>query len=153
MRPSDERLDIADASVDLVTSSMVLSQFEHEPYDYLAHQAAERIGPPRPRDEKKLRPVLESLRGTLVAGQVERHLDEIARILAPDGRCFMSFELFHFDPAVDRWFMVREMHDALARITQRFRFDFDTAPAEDGVMRFENRGRHSLVHSFLLAPA
>ncbi len=145
-------LSIADGSVDLVTSAMLISQFDAEPYSYFARQAAIRLGLPDEREERRLRAESERLRSLLVATQIERHCDEIERILAPGGRCFMSFEVFHFDAGSGRWFLVEEMHRALAYLAGRFDFDFDAVPAGDSVGRFQGQGAVSLVHSFVLAP-
>ncbi len=145
-------MDIADASVDLVTSSMVVSQFEHEPYGYFSKQAAAVLGPPSPGEENRLSPAMEALRSTLLANQIERHLDEIERILAPGGHCFMAFEMFHVDDGTGRWFLVREMHGALAAIAGRFDFNFDILPQSDSVALFETPGGRSVVHRFVLEP-
>lgn len=145
-------LAIADGSVDLVTSSMLISQFDAEPYGYFSHQAAARFGLPDESEERRLRGESRRLRSLLLATQIERHCDEIERILAPGGRCFMSFEMFHFDAGSGRWFLVEEMHRALAYLAGRFDFDFDAVPASDNVGRFQGQGAVSLVHSFVLAP-
>ena len=145
-------MDIPDASVDLVTSSMVVSQFEHEPYGYFSKQAAAVLGPPAPGENKRLRPALETLRSTLLANQIERHLDEIERILAPGGHCFMAFEMFHVEDGTGRWFLVKEMLGALAAIDRRFDFNFDILPQSDSVALFETPGGRSVVHRFVLEP-
>ncbi len=145
-------LDVPDGSVDLVTSAMVVSQFEHEPYTYFSRQAATRLGRPSMEEEKRLRPALETLRDKLLLNQVERHCDEIGRMLAPEGRCFMSFELFQLDRRDGRWFLVKEMYEALKVLGQRFRFDFNVLSTEDAVTRFETGESASLVYAFLLAP-
>lgn len=145
-------MDIPDASVDLVTSSMVVSQFEHEPYEYFSKQAAAVLGPPSPGEKNRLRPAMEALRSTLLANQIERHLDEIERILAPGGHCFMAFEMFHVEEGTGRWFLVREMHGALAAIARRFDFNFDILPHSDSVALFETPGGRSVVQRFVLEP-
>lgn len=145
-------LDIPDGSIDLVTSSMLISQFESEPYAYFSRQAEARLGRMSLGEEDRLRPAMERLRSTLLAEQIRRHCDEIERILAPDGRCFMSFEMFHFDAGTGRWFLVREMHRALAYLADRFVFEFDVIGDGDSVCRFQNGDEGSLVYSFLLAP-
>ena len=145
-------MDIPDASVDLVTSSMVVSQFEHEPYGYFSKQAAAVLGSPSRGEENRLSPAMEALRSTLLANQIERHLDEIERILAPGGHCFMAFEMFHVEDGTGRWFLVSEMHGALAAIAGRFDFNFDILPQSDSVALFESPGGRSVVHRFVLEP-
>ncbi len=145
-------MDIPDASVDLVTSSMVVSQFEHEPYDYFSKQAASVLGPPAPGEEKRLHPAMETLRSTLLLNQIERHCDEIERILAPGGHCFMAFEMFHVEEGTGRWFLVKEMHGALAAIARRFDFNFDILPQSESVALFDTHRGRSVVYRFLLEP-
>ena len=145
-------LAIADASIDLVTSSMLISQFEHEPYRYFSHQAAKRLGPPAPGESRRLAPAMDALRTALLGDQIERHCDEIERILAPGGRCFMSFEAFQYSPAGGRWFLVAEMHAALARLARRFDFDFDLIGEADMVLRSHTAEHPALVYAFVLAP-
>ncbi len=147
-----DSLSIPDHSVDLVTSSMLVSQFEFEPYSYFARQALARLGPPDSSEDRRLRPALERLRSTLVADQFERHCDEIERILAPGGRCFMSFEMFHHDADAEGWFLVRDMHRALDTLAGRFNFDFDTIDERGSVIRFQTGRSGSVVYCFLLAP-
>lgn len=105
-------LGIDAASVDLTTSSMVVSQFEHEPCEYFSRRVADMLGPPTQNEERRLGPAMETLRTTLLSNQIEGHCDEIARILAPGGRCLMSFELFHLNRETGRWFLVDEMYGA-----------------------------------------
>jgi hypothetical protein len=146
-------LSVPERSADLVISTMVLSQFEHEPYNYFAQQAAARLGRPTPGEERRLKPALEGLRSLLLSTQIERHCDEIERILAPGGVCFVSFETFHFDPDLGRWFLVKEMHDAVAFLAQRFRFDFDLLGEGGGVVRYASGERRSIVNCFVLTRA
>lgn len=145
-------LGIPDRSIDLVVSSMVISQFEYEPYEFFAKQVAGRIGTPQPREEKKLSPALESLRSTLLVNSLEHHLDEIERIMAADGVCFMAFEMFHYDPMLEEWFLVKEMHQALGLIAERFRFDFSLLEDGDDLVTFDDGGHRSRVSCLVLRP-
>ena len=146
----DMRLNIADASIKLVTSSMLLSQFDHEPYEYFTRRVAAKLGPPSENEEKRLLPTMESLRKTLLTTQIERHCMEIKRMLAPGGRCYMSFEVFHTVPDSTNWFVVKGMADALEIVGRHFLFDFDIIPQEEMITRFATRGAPSLVFSFVL---
>jgi len=150
-------LAIADTSVDLVISSMLVSQFEHEPYGYFSKRVAELLGPPQAREEKRLASQLDRLRSTLLLAALERHCDEIARILTPTGACFMCFETFHYDPRQDRqpghWFLVREMHQAIDVLSRHFRFDFDLLAAKDYMIRYQPGTRKSIVSCFVLRPS
>ncbi len=150
LRNRRERLDIADGSIDLVTSSMLLSQFEHEPYDYFSRQVAARLGPPSAREENRLHRTLEKLKNDLLLNQIAAHCEEVARILAPDGRFFVAFELFHYDPARDAWFMVPEMHAALGRLAHHFNFDFAALPPADSIVTFKLGEASSVVQNFLM---
>lgn len=143
-------ISIPDSSVDLVTSSMVISQFEHEPYTYFSRQAAQVLGAPTTREEKRLRGALENLRSALVSTQVERHCKEIRRILAPEGRCYFSFEIFHRSAPGDQWFLVPEMHAAMRLLARYFDFTFDIIGEEQTVTKFEVGSGSSLVYSFVV---
>lgn len=142
---------IADASVQLVTSSMVVSQFDHEPYEYFSHCVADLLGPPTAKEEKQLLPLMKSLRATLLAKQVTRHCEEIKRILAPGGYCYVSFEMFHVVPAKPQWFLVEGMPTALDIMGRHFLFNFDILPQDRRMTRFQAGDTASLVFSFLLA--
>lgn len=145
------RLAIPDRSIDLVVSSMVISQFEHEPYDYFSKQAAALLGAPTAQEEVRLRPAMETLRRTLVQNQIAGHCDEIARILAPDGRCFLAFEVFHRAEDGGAWRLVEEMHGAVAALDRRFDFDIDGCPDLVGDTCFRTNGGRSVVYHLLLA--
>jgi hypothetical protein len=143
-------LDIADGSIDLVTSSMVMSQFDHEPYEYFSSQLAARLGPPSDREERRLAGALEILRSELVARQIEGHLDEIARIMARDGRFLAVFELFHRRASDGSWFLVRPMHAALEMLDERFDFDFGLLAPDESTMQLQLGGEPSVVQAFVL---
>ena len=129
---------------------MLLSQFEHEPYDYFSRQVAARLGPPSAREENRLHQTLEKLKNDLLLNQIAAHCEEVARILAPDGRFFVAFELFHYDPARDAWFMVPEMHAALGRLAHHFNFDFAALPPADSIVTFKLGEASSVVQNFLM---
>ncbi len=143
---------IAEESVDLVTSSMLVSQFEFEPYRYFSRQVADVLGRPTPRENRRLKPAIETLRSTLLANQLEGHCDEIERSLAPRGWCFMSFQMFHFDDRENRWFLVEEMHQALALLARRFRFDIDIVPEHGLATRYDGASGASVDFSLVLEP-
>jgi hypothetical protein len=152
VKGSRTKLNIPDHSVNLVISSMVLSQFEHEPYGYFSRQAVAQLGLPTALEEASVRPSMEKLRALLLSNQIEGHCAEIERILALDGRCFFAFELFHREADTPHWYLVREMHDALARLAQHFAFDCDGIPEPVVDLRFEAASGRSAVYHFLLAP-
>ena len=145
-------LGIADASVDLVTSSMLVSQFDHEPYDYFSRQVADVLGPPTAKEERRLEPAAQKLRSTLRANQLDGHCDEIERILAPGGYCFMSFEMFVLDAGASCWTLVGEMHEALGSLARRFSFAFDILPEHELFARFVGQKAASVVCSLVLQP-
>lgn len=144
------RTTIADSSVQLVTSSMVVSQFDHEPYDYFAHRSADMLGPPTAKEEQQLLPVMEALHEVLLRRQVEQHCEEIRRIMAPGGYCYMSFEMFHIVPASAQWFLVKGMTKALELVGRHFLFSFDIIPQHQLMTRFQTGDTPSLVLSFML---
>ena len=129
---------------------MLLSQFEYEPYEYFSKQVQSRLGTPAPAEEKRLRPSMEALRTTLLANQIDGHFDEIERMMAPDGRALVSFEMFHFDRNERRWFLVPQMHAALDTLAQRFDFDFGCAPGEEVGTHFATPTGRSVVCHYML---
>ncbi len=139
------RLSIDDASVDLVTSSMLVSQFAHEPYDFFSARTAERLGPPTPQQEARLLPAMEKLRSALFAHQVQRHLDEAQRILAAGGICYLSFEVFSTVPQSHQWFMVEGVPAVLKAAGDRFHFNFDLLPETELIVQFQATRRRSLT--------
>lgn len=144
-------LDIPDGSADLVVSSMVISQFEHEPYDYFARQAADLLGEPSPEVERRLHPAMEALRTTLLTKQVEGHCAEIDRILAPNGRCFVAFEMFYRGSGEAHWRLLDAMRDVLGVLGRYFVFDFEACPDPIFDRGFEGRDGRSVVYQSLLA--
>ncbi len=144
------RIGIADHSIDLIVSSMLMSQFELEPYGYFSKQAQARLGSPTKQEDSRLRPLMEALRTTLLSNQIEGHCDEIERIMATDGRAFVAFELFHYDRDSGRWYMVSQMHAALATLARRFDFDFDSDTEQAMDARFETPSGRSVVCHFVL---
>lgn len=144
------RMAITDGSVQLVTSSMLVSQFDHEPYQYFTRRAEDILGAPTSAEEDNLLPAAESLRAMLFTNQVERHCEEIVRLLAPEGRCYMSFEMFHIVPDSMRWFLVPSMARALDIVARHFFFDFDIIPERESITRFQSDGQESLVLSVVL---
>jgi hypothetical protein len=150
LRNHHEGLDIADGAIDLVTSSMLMSQFEHEPYEYFSNQAAARLGPPTERDERRLQRTFEKLKNDLLVNQIDAHCEEVARILAPEGRFFVSFEIFHYRPGTNSWFMVSEMHEALGRLARHFEFDFSAFAPEDSIVTLKLGEAPSVVQNFLM---
>lgn len=138
-------LDIPDGSIDLAISSMVVSQFLHEPYDYFTRQAEEALGTPTARENKRLLRQADDLKATLFKHSLEGHFAEIERVLAPEGQCFMAFELFHYDAEIAEWMLVEPMHETLKRIADRFRLDFDTTHDHDLYVRYSLPGTDSLL--------
>ncbi len=139
------RLSIDDASVDLVTSSMLVSQFAHEPYNFFASQTAERLGPPTPKQQTNLLPAMEKLRSALFTHQVQRHLDEIRRILSPGGMCYLSFEVFSTVPQSHQWFMVEGVPKVMEAAGNRFHFNFDMIPENKSIAQFPTHDGCSLT--------
>ena len=143
------QISVADASVELVTSPMVISQFDHEPYTYFSHRAADSLGQP---SQRELAPAMERLRSQLFSVQVERHCQGIVRMLAPGGVCYMSFELFHVVPRGVQWFLVQGVAKVLEVVRRYFLFRWDIIGEDQTLTRFQAEGEPSLVCSLVLEP-
>ena len=152
VRKPVERMKIEDSTVDLVTSSMLVSQFAHEPYTYFSQRTAERLGRPSDEEEAGLLPALEALCDALLEYQVQAHFDEIDRILAPGGVCYLSFELFHTVPGRRQWFLVDGVPLFFQALADRYYFNFDALLSDDMVTRFQTGNEPSLVFTALLEP-
>ena len=147
-------IPIQSDSFNLVTSSLVASQFDAEPYDYFARLVERKFG----RDaveakERVLVPLMEELRAELFRVQIEGHCAEIFRLLnKEDGRAYLSVELFRSLPACDDFFLTHESPQLLESLERHFFFDFVSIPAEKAVRSHAMGEGTSIVQSFVLRP-
>ncbi len=150
----NERLDIEAGSQDLVTSSMMVSQFEHEPYTFFAKLMEEHFG--RKSIEEKtaeLTPLLEQLRSDLFQVQMDGHVRELYRLVDKDrGKVYFSVELFHARPADDKYFLLHESPAVLDTLSKYFHFDFSFIPPQESLKEVTTGQRPSIVQSFVLHP-
>ena len=93
---------------------------------------------------------MDEFRTSLLDDQIERHCEEIDRILAPGGRCYLSTEMFHWHPEQRQWITVVGLPKMLEVLGRRFAFNFDLIPEAETLSRFAVRGGSSLVCSFVL---
>ena len=149
-----EELDIEDDSIDLVTSSMVVSQFDHEPYAFFSRLLAERFGVDEVmRKEQRLMPQVEKLRGELFRLQIEGHAREIHRILNKErGKAYFSVELFRSLPEGGEYFLVHEIAQAMEVLNEHFHFDFSTIPPEKTLRQREFGAGTSIIQCLVLTP-
>lgn len=148
-----QALPIEADSIELATSSMVLSQFDFEPYGYFTNQLIGRFGLEEIKQhELKLAPLLETLRDKLFIAQVESHIKEIYRIIKKDlkPRIYLSAELFHSYPGTDRYFLVQHMPKALEIISKYFYFDFNQPYPEDALIKSQVGEGCSVTQCYLL---
>ncbi|MCH8157612.1 MAG: hypothetical protein IID18_07680 [Nitrospinae bacterium] len=146
-----EALPIDTGSVDLVTSSMIVSQFDFEPYEFLAKNLAARFGiDALNRREKELQPLMEELRDHLFLTLMEGHCREIHRLLKADGQVYFSVEAFHRDQPNDNWFEVPTFPKVMEVLRRHFLFDFDFLPALNTPDQMEIMGGESMVYSYIL---
>ena len=149
-RRHDEKIDLPDGGMDLVVTTAVMDGFADEPFDSFRRHAATRLAAPTEKEVRTLRRTRAALREELLVEQLTRHRDEIARIMAPGGCCFAAFELFRFDGDERGWFLVRETHQALGLLAERFTFDHDILPPEESIFRIEADDAPAVVQSFVL---
>lgn len=142
-------------SVELATSSMVLSQFDFEPYSYFTNLLVNRFGIEEiKRHEAKLTPLLETLRDKLFIAQVEAHIKEMYRIIKKDlkPRIYLSAELFHSFPGTDQYFLVNHMPKALDIIGKYFFFDFNQPFPDEALIKSKVGEGWSVTQCYLLTP-
>jgi hypothetical protein len=144
-------LEIEDHSVDFVTSSMVASQFDVEPWTFFLTALEEHFGRERlVADEERFAPAGEQLGSLLFETLVDGHLREMCRLLKPDGTAYVSLELFRSSQGRDQFFPVVSRLIDLAR--PYFVFDFEQLDLGDTLEEIEIGGGHSVVASFLMRP-
>jgi SAM-dependent methyltransferase len=155
VRPrADQPLPLADHSMDFITSSMVVSQFDFEPYSYFVRNLFLQFGElAAERNADAVNALAETLRNNLFLTQVEAHCQEILRLLKPDGRAYFSIETLHRETPAEYWFFAETATKALEIVARHFSFDLDSMPGIIVPARIEMvRGGTSIVQSYLLLP-
>jgi hypothetical protein len=150
-----EELPFPTGSMDLVTSSMVVSQFEHEPYGYFSKLLARRYGAELVQQETQLLPLMERLRSDLLEMMLDAHIEEMYRVVNKErGTAYFSVELFSSlpEPESDRYFLVQQIPQALEKLRTYFTFDFTIIPPERVLRRAMMRTQSSIIQSFVLRP-
>ena len=147
-------LPLADHSVDFITSSMVASQFDFEPYSYFIRNLFLQFG--QQTVEQNLEAInaqVETLRDNLFLSQVEGHCREMLRLLKPGGRIYFSIETLHADRSSDPYFQPEASCKAMAVIGRHFYFDLQTLPEIMAPVRTAMvYGGESVIQSCLLVP-
>jgi hypothetical protein len=153
LKKHSQALTVEDRSIDLVTSSMVVSQFEFEPYGFMTQVMMQKFGKePLVEMEIFLRPHMEKLRDELFLLLVEGHFQEMHRILKEKGRVYFSLESFHRNKNFGRWFPVRNFSATIEIMEKYFWFDFDTLPGSFIPDRVGIMGDESIVQTYILEP-
>jgi hypothetical protein len=147
-------LPLPDHSVDFITSSMVASQFDFEPYSYFIRNLFLRFGQQAiEQNLGTLDPLVESLRDNLFLSQMEGHCQEMLRLLKPEGRIYFSIETLHSHRASEPYFQAEVSCKAMSIIGRYFYFDLQTlpdivTPAHTAMVA----GGKSVIQSCLLLP-
>jgi hypothetical protein len=147
-------LPLADHSVDFITSSIVVSQFDFEPYTYFVRNLLLRFGRQLAgRRIEELETLEKTLRDNLFHAQVEGHCREMLRLLKRQGRVYFSIESLHKDKPTDPWFHVEVASKAMGIIGKHFYFDLESLPeiAVPECTPMVNGGA-SVIHAYLLLP-
>lgn len=150
----DATLPIPTGGIDLVTSSLVISQFDHEPYGYFSKVLRQHFSGPRLASRiALLEPLIEQLRSELFAIQVEAHIQELYRIVEKrHGRVYLSVETFRSVPGEDQFFLVHDIPQALEVMGEYFHFDYNLLPPEQSLRISPSGEGNSLVQGFVLSP-
>ena len=151
----NRKLDIPDGTLDFVSSVMVMSQFEHEPFTFFSRLLARRFGEERlAKEEEHLAPLMEGLRAELLRMQVEGHAREMYRLVNKKrGHAYFSVELFEKHADRKDFFVVEGAASMLETLGNYFFFDFEALPLDRALRRVNVGEGRSVVQSFLLAPA
>jgi len=122
-------LPLPDHSVDFITSSMVASQFDFEPYSFFIRNLFLHFGQQAvERNLHMLDRLVESLRDNLFLTQMEGHCQEMLRLLKPEGRIYFSIETLHSDRSSEPYFHAEVSCKAMSIIGRYFYFDLQTLP-------------------------
>lgn len=149
----DEKIPIEDHSLDLVTSSMVVSQFDHEPYGFFSKLLFQHFDSKILKEEASLIPLMEELRSEFFQIQIEGHIKELYRLVKKEGgRVYFSVELFHSLSDQNELFMVHEIPKAMEELGRYFFFDFQAIPHDQALRKIEKENQVSILTSFLLKP-
>lgn len=148
-------IPVENDSIDLVTSSMVMSQFDFEPYTYFSKLLQREFGrEDLEKHSSKLVPLMEKMRTRLFMLQVESHVKEMYRIVKKDNkaRVYVSTELFRSYQSDDVFFLVQDMPKALEILGKYFLFYFDNL-LESKVLRKTETGEGvSINQCYTLTP-
>lgn len=150
-----DEIPIASDSIDFVTSSMVVSQFDYEPYSYFSKLLVDRFGLEHVRGkEEKVIHIVERLRDELFRVQVEGHVQEMHRIVNKKrGKVYFSVELFRSMPGQeDSYFLVHGITRALEVLNEYFHFDFGPIPPEQSLMKLPIGDGISIVQGLVMSP-
>lgn len=148
-------MEIDSDSIEFVTSSMVLSQFDAEPYTYFSCLLENKFGRAEIlKHETKLIPLMEKLRTRLFVSQVEAHVREMYRILIKDGRsrAYLSAELFRSFADGKRFFLVPDMPKAMEIIGKYFFYEFDDDVAVSTLKKSSLGDGVSVNQCYVLTP-
>jgi hypothetical protein len=146
-------IDIPSHSIDLVTSSMVLSQFDEEPFSFFVHRLRERFGSEMlARRARHLEPPLERVRSDLFAALVEGHAKQLKRLVNGGGQVFLAVEWFRTVEGGDECFLVEKTAQALNILGKSFLFDFGTIPTENSMTWVPLGEGRSIVGNHVMRP-
>ena len=155
LRPDSEFIPLASASQQLITSSMVASQFDYEPYTYFATQLERRFGREQLLSQSdRLVPMMRDLRRILFRKQLEGHLREVYRLLDKTiGRFYFSVELFRAElPQMDHYYVVPDMGQALDMLDRWFMFEFESIPIDQTLVQEPMGDGTSIIQNYVLRP-
>ncbi len=146
-------LPVENGSIDMVTSSMVVSQFEFEPYGFMTQVMMQKFGRENLlKMETSLRPYMDKLRDGLFLILTEGHFQEMHRVLTKKGRAYFSMENFHRDNITGQWFQVRNFSAILEKLEKYFWLDFDTLSGSFVPDRIGISGEETIVQTYVLEP-
>lgn len=147
-------IPIESDSIDLVTSSMVVSQFDNEPYVYFSKLLARQFGRQQlEKHQEKLVPLMEELRTLLFSLQVQGHVSELYRLVNKyNGKIYFSVELFRSLLQKPGHFLVQGIPTVLDILRKYFYFEFDAIPPESALRSSSAGQGTSIIQNHVLTP-
>ncbi len=147
----NQSLPLPDQSIDLVVSSMIVSQFPAYPFGYFRQVLLDKFAAEFELRSAEVRPLMEQLSAYLFQSQIAGHAAELRRLVSSRGRVYFSMEFYHAhpaDPARFEYFIPGAY--ALRLFSDMFLFDIDALPVESRRVRARLPEREVVIESYVM---
>jgi hypothetical protein len=151
-KKSEWGIELEDGSVDFITSAMVASQFDFEPFSYFICFILNKYGNDTVRGQaNSLAQVETDLRNGLFRWLMEGHCLEMCRLLRPGGQIYFSAEMAYRQKGAAGWFQPETVPTMMELIGRYFQFDIRPDLMTPDIAE-DASGGASLIQSYVLQP-